>query len=44
MKTTSREVYGFGPRLSTRRDRASRLAAWVLLVAVVGMIGGWAWA
>lgn len=40
MKTTAREVYGFGPRLSTRRDRVSKVACILLATCILGFILG----
>lgn len=43
MKRQEREVYGYGARFTTRQDRASRVAAVVLVVAVAGMLAGVLW-
>jgi hypothetical protein len=39
MKRQAIEVYGFGTRLPTRRDRAARAARLILLAAVAAGVG-----
>lgn len=43
MKRQTREVYGFGPKLPTRRDSAVVTARAVLLLAVIGTLAGLLW-
>lgn len=43
MKTTARESYGFGPRLSTRKDRLSKVAAIAIVACILGLLGGALW-
>lgn len=51
MKRVEREIYGFGPRLSTRQDRAAVVACWfviacmlVALALLLGVLGAQLWA
>jgi hypothetical protein len=43
MKRLEREIYGFGPRLSTRHDRVARIAFIVMFASVAGMVVGLLW-
>lgn len=43
MKTTARESYGFGPRLSTRKDRLSKVACILIATCILGLLGGALW-
>lgn len=40
MKTTARESYGFGPRLSTRKDRLSKVSCILLATCILGLLAG----
>lgn len=43
MKYIERETYGFGPRLSTRRDRAAIAARILAGALVLGFLAGTLW-
>lgn len=44
MKRVEREIYGFGPRLSTRQDRCVIAARVAIVALLLGVLGAQLWA